>query len=175
MPISSLYNNEAPLFHSSSAEHLDIKLFLDFNKKDVLQGLYYTIPKDCGWGPQLSELAKACEKKSFSELQLEITPTCKNSFFDLPNFLLKEALEIYRGKVPALNELKKSLDDELICRCFGIYKNELLEVLDGNPEYQEKDLTNATRAGAGCSTCLSDFQELFSEARVRQAKKLLED
>ncbi|MBK22732.1 MAG: hypothetical protein CME70_01900 [Halobacteriovorax sp.] len=176
MPITNLYNNESPLFHSSSAEHLNTRLFLDFNKQDVLQGLYYTIPKGSKWGLQLSELAKECEKKSFFELQrgVETSNTNCDSFFDLPSFLLKEALEIYRGKVPALNELKKCVDDELICRCFGIYKNELLDVLDSNPEFKEKDLTNATRAGAGCSTCLGDFQELFSEARVRQAKKLLD-
>ncbi len=175
MPTSKYYNNESPLFHSSSAEHSSIKIYLDFNKKDVLQGLYYTMPDNCHWAEELSKLAKSCESKTFSELQKNLgeSDSKAKTFFDVPNFLLKEALEVYRGKVPALNELKKTINDELVCRCFGIYKEELLEVLGENPEYKEKDLTNATKAGAGCSTCLVDFQEVFSEARVRQAKKLL--
>lgn len=176
MPTSKAYNNESPLFHSSKAEHAGVTLFLDFNKKDILQGLYYTLQEDSPWKESLSKLAVGLEGKAFSELHASAGSNLSEGehFFDLPLFLLKEALDSYRGKAPALHELKNEDANDLICRCFGIYKNELLSVLDENPDFKDKDLTNATKAGAGCTTCLSDFQELIAEGKARQAKKLLE-
>lgn len=173
MPASKYYNNEKPLFHSSMASHGSLNLYLDFNKKDLLQGLYFTSESDSPWLTQLETMAKELEGKNFLELQTlkEIPPV--EGFFDLPHYLLHEALSTYRGKAPALYELKNQPENDLICRCFGIYKEELLEVLDTHPEYSRQELTNATKAGAGCTTCLSNFSEVLAEAKSRQAQKLL--
>jgi bacterioferritin-associated ferredoxin len=168
-----LFNQEKPLFHSAISSHDGFNLYLDFDKKDRLKGLFYQ-----GEGALLESfesLAKAAEGKNFEELQslkLDLTPS--NRFFNLPLYLLKRALDSYRGKAPALYELKNEPESELLCRCFGIYKEELLETLDKNPEFGRKELTNSTKAGAGCTTCLVSFQEVFAESKSRQARKLLE-
>ena len=173
MPSSSFYNNEKPLFHSSIASHSGLSLYLDFNKKDILQGLYYLSTEVGPWLEQLSVMAKELEGKSFEELHSSRGVSAVDSFFDLPHFLLNEALCLYRGKVPSLYKLKGQPESELICRCFGIYQEELFEVLDEHPEYDKRELTNVTKAGAGCTTCLSDFPEVLAEAKARQAMKLL--
>lgn len=176
MPTSKFHNNEKPLFHSAKASHQELTLFLDFNKKDKLQGLYYTSEGGSAWFTELSALSKEVEGKTFSELQKEKLTSYQlpaEVLFDLPRFLLKSALEIYRGKSPALYKLKSQPEEDLICRCFGIYKGELLELLEQFPEYSSKELSNATKAGAGCSSCLSDFPVILGEAKARQAKRLL--
>lgn len=167
-----LFNQEKPLFHSAMATHDGYSLYLDFDKKDKLKGLYYE-----GDGTLLSffeSLAKASEGKNFQELSnLDLELEQPKAFFNLPLYLLKRALDSYRGKAPALYKLKSEPEEELLCRCFGIYKEELLETLDKNPEFGKKELTNATMAGAGCTSCLVNFQEVFAEFKSRQAQKLL--
>lgn len=168
-----LFNQEKPLFHSAMASHDGFSLYLDFDKRDRLKGLFYE-----GEGALLESfesLAKAAVGKNFEELQklkLDLIPS--KLFFNLPLYLLKRSLDTYRGKPPALFELKNEPESELLCRCFGIYKNELLEKLDENPEFGKKELTNATKAGAGCTSCLVNFQEVFADFKSRQARKLLE-
>ncbi len=168
-----LFNQEKPLFHSAMASHNGFKLYLDFDKRDRLKGLFYE-----GQGALLESfeaLAKASEGTNFQELQsLKFDLGTSPGFFNLPLYLLKKSLETYRGKVPALYELKNEPESELLCRCFGIYKEELLETLDKNPEFGNKELTNATKAGAGCTSCLVNFQEVFAEFKSRQARALLE-
>lgn len=176
MPSSNFFHNEKPLFHSTKSTLEGITLFLDFNKKDILQGLYYVSENETSWMESLEVYAKELEGKSFEELQSNyqgFTPK-ELSFFDLPHFLLKEALEEYRGKAPALHHIKKESEEELICRCFGIYREEILDFLKENPDLKNSDITNATKAGAGCASCLDDFQELIAEARSRKAKELLD-
>lgn len=168
-----LFNQEKPLFHSAMASHGGFKLYLDFDKKDRLKGLFYE-----GEGELLESfehLAKAAEGKNFEELQgqkLDLAPA--KGFFNLPLYLLKRSLDSYRGLVPALYELKNEPEEGLLCRCFGIYKEELLEKLEENPEFGKKELSNSTKAGAGCTSCLVNFQEIFAEFKSRQARKLLE-
>lgn len=168
-----LFNQEKPLFHSAMASHDGYSLYLDFDKRDRLKGLFYE-----GEGKLLNSfesLAKASEGKNFQELQsLQIELSEPKSFFNIPLYLLKRALDSYRGKAPALFKLKNEPEEELICRCFGIYKEELLDSLEENPEFGKKELTNATKAGAGCTSCLVNFQEVFAEFKSRQARKLLD-
>lgn len=165
---------EKPLFHSSEASYNDYSLYLDFSKKEVLQGLYFTCDGENNWKESFQELVVAIEGKTYHEIiHMNFRSRKAESFFDLPLFLLKEALDNYRGKAPEHCLLKNQKSEELICRCFGVYREEILEFLDSEPEANASQISNATKAGAGCSTCLEDFSELMAEAKSRQAQKLL--
>lgn len=49
----------------------------------------------------------------------------------------------------------------IICRCFGISEQQLLDEIIANSEVDALKLRKATRAGAGCGSCLVDMQTLI--------------
>lgn len=60
--------------------------------------------------------------------------------------------------------VQKGCDEaELVCRCFGVYKQELIGLLTdaGANQYTAADLGAATRAGVGCGSCHYDLENLL--------------
>lgn len=73
----------------------------------------------------------------------------------------KIALHRYRGDLTFF-ETKNNLAKDLICRCNGLFKNELIEIyqeLKGN----EKEFYKKSKASMICSQCRDQIQELIHE------------
>lgn len=49
----------------------------------------------------------------------------------------------------------------IVCRCFGISEQQLLDEIISNNEVDALKLRKTTRAGAGCGSCLVDIQTLI--------------
>ncbi len=73
----------------------------------------------------------------------------------------KEALEAaiahYRG------ETKREDPEDVVCKCFGISGEEIMEVAKLNGLKTVEQVTHYTKAGGGCSTCHPEIQEILRE------------
>ena len=60
--------------------------------------------------------------------------------------------------IPAHHEKLGFKKENLICRCFGVYVEQLEELVREKPNSDLKDVTNELNAGGGCATCRNDIK-----------------
>ncbi|EQC46094.1 (2Fe-2S)-binding protein [Bacteriovorax sp. Seq25_V] len=63
--------------------------------------------------------------------------------------------------------------DELLCRCFGVMKNDVLKVINEGAQ-DLLTITNLTKASGGCGSCKSDIVELMTLRGLRSPEVHLE-
>jgi len=79
----------------------------------------------------------------------------------LPLEMLKKGILHYLGKDDFFANDIKMLKDNLICRCFGTEKMEILKfIFNVSSISGVLDITNKFGAGAGCGSCLFDLKYL---------------
>ncbi|WP_207262099.1 Fe-S cluster assembly protein NifU [Desulfovibrio sp. Huiquan2017] len=76
---------------------------------------------------------------------------------------LEQAIKNMRGEAPSKAE--HSHEGELICECFGVFDEEILQAIKENDLKTVEDVTNFTKAGGGCGKCIPDIERLLAEAR----------
>ncbi len=62
----------------------------------------------------------------------------------------------------------KSLEDHIVCTCFGVSETEILRVVTENQLSTVDEVTNFCKAGGGCGMCRDDIQTIIDS--VRKAK-----
>ena len=82
--------------------------------------------------------------------------------------LFYRALDEYRGHI-AIAE-KPSASSPLICRCFGIFLEEITDHLKANSGIDLKTLTAQLLAGGGCTSCQEDLLKLIEQYATVEAK-----
>ena len=71
---------------------------------------------------------------------------------------LEAAVANYRGeKPPEVDE------GEIICQCFGITDKKIKHVIKENNLHTAEDVTNFTKAGGGCGSCVPDIEKILKE------------
>ena len=76
---------------------------------------------------------------------------------------LEAAVASYRGeKRPGAEE------GEIICQCFGITDQKLRRVIRENNLHTLDDVTNFTKAGGGCGSCVPDLERILNEVWAGQ-------
>ncbi|MBZ8181691.1 Fe-S cluster assembly protein NifU [Oscillatoria salina] len=85
----------------------------------------------------------------------------------------QEALEaaIYNYKGIPL-ETHEEDEGALVCRCFGISDVKIKRVIRENNLTTAEQVTNYVKAGGGCSSCLSDIDDLLAEVTLEKEKGL---
>lgn len=83
---------------------------------------------------------------------------------------LEAAVANYRGeKAPVAEE------GEVICQCYGITDQKLKRVIRENNLHSVEDVTNFTKAGGGCGSCVPDIEailrEIWSERPAERREK----
>jgi NifU-like protein len=81
---------------------------------------------------------------------------------------LEAAIADYRG-VPL--EKKIELDGEVVCNCFGVTDNEIKRVIKDNSLKTVEDVTNYTKAGGACGTCLPEIEKILADALGEEKKE----
>jgi len=72
---------------------------------------------------------------------------------------LEAAIYSYKGIPLAHHEEDESA---LICRCFGITETRIKKTIKENNLATAEQVTNYIKAGGGCTTCLSDIDDLIA-------------
>lgn len=85
----------------------------------------------------------------------------------------KEALEAAIAQSRGI-DLKKQLEGEIVCKCFGITDREIERVVKENQLTTVADVTHYTKAGGGCETCHSRIEEIIAKTRGDILKKPVE-
>jgi NifU-like protein len=71
---------------------------------------------------------------------------------------LEAAIFNYRGEKPPEAE-----EGEIVCQCFGVTDIKLKHVIKENNLHTVEDVTNFTKAGGGCGSCISDIEQILKE------------
>jgi len=80
---------------------------------------------------------------------------------------LEAAIENYRTGTTG----KKTLEGEVVCKCFGVTDKELREVIEQNSLTTVEQVTNFTKAGGGCGNCIPDIEKILDEINQVRRKK----
>lgn len=75
---------------------------------------------------------------------------------------LEAAIHKYRGITPEAHE---DDDGTLICTCFGVSDKRIRRVVAENNLTQAEQVTSYIKAGGGCSSCLSQIDDIIAEVR----------
>jgi bacterioferritin-associated ferredoxin len=169
--ISGLHNSqlESPSVQVSSkvSGHT---LYLKFDNKDVLAKASYTGPTH-PWlgsmcaimnGKTLFEMTSLSFKdwdqafehdQTFWDLKAEKS----EDFFFRPLELLKAALNVYRGR-----EYLYKDSESLICRCFGVRENDVMDYVRSTDDPTPEGLATNCKAGMGCRSCVPQLTKWLS-------------
>lgn len=79
---------------------------------------------------------------------------------------LEAAIANYRGI-----DIKKQLEGEVICKCFGITDKEIERVIKENQLSTVAEVTHYTKAGGGCESCHPKIEEIISKLEGKVSKK----
>ncbi len=80
---------------------------------------------------------------------------------------LEAAIAQYRGEKPPEIE-----EGELVCECFGVTDQKIMRVITENKLHTVEDVTNFTKAGGGCGSCIPDIEKILKEV---WAEKVVEE
>jgi bacterioferritin-associated ferredoxin len=95
-----------------------------------------------------------------TDLNRTLGPNIYTNFEFEEKDLLHQLLEkIYFYLSPVKTSLVQS--DDRVCRCFNIGKEEILNLHD-NGAHDLLSITNLSRAGGGCTSCLSDIARILN-------------
>ena len=71
------------------------------------------------------------------------------------------AVACYRGE-PAPRDL---LEGQLVCECFGVTDQQILQAVRENNLSSVEEVTNFTKAGGGCGLCHEKIEQLISQVK----------
>jgi NifU-like protein len=71
---------------------------------------------------------------------------------------LEAAVASYKGEKPPEVE-----EGELVCECFGVTDEKIKRVIKENKIYTVEDVTNFTKAGGGCGSCVPEIEKILNE------------
>jgi len=85
----------------------------------------------------------------------------------------REALEAAIANTRGI-DIKKELEGEVICKCFGITDKEIERVIKDNQLSSVADVTHYTKAGGGCETCHPKIEEILLSLKGEVKKEPVE-
>ena len=145
-------------------------LYLKFDSKDILTKATYLGPTDpwigalCALaeGKTLHDLTHLCWKEfdeAFKDDQTywDLKVEKADQFFFTALELLKAGLDSYRGRDYLYKE-----SEPLICRCYGVRENDVLEYVRTSDDPTPEGLATFTKAGMGCRSCVPQLTKWLS-------------
>lgn len=76
---------------------------------------------------------------------------------------LEAAIRNYRGE-PAIPHAQEG---RLVCKCFGITEEQIVKAIKENDLTTVEEITNYTKAGGGCGSCLEEIEMILSNTLVK--------
>ncbi len=176
-------NGDSSFTFNINNSAIRINFYLNFSSKDIVLDTGYQIETDSPdqfvsylYGA-LESVCFLVKRKSLNELsnldweEIVVNPIvsdCEDwqeideeNFFKIPLFLLDLAIKDYLGEFVSTISSEK-----LICRCFGVTKNSVLDWLKNQSSKASKLdrlklLTGELLAGGGCTSCRDDLENII--------------
>ena len=83
---------------------------------------------------------------------------------------LEAAIADYRGEERP-QEIESEEGSRIVCFCFGITEEKIRRVISENNLQTIEDVTNYTKAGGGCGSCIDDIESILKEVRGSQPEE----
>jgi NifU-like protein len=75
----------------------------------------------------------------------------------------REALEVAIENYRTGGSRRKILEGKVVCNCFGVTQEEIERVVRENRLTTVEQVTNYTKAGGGCGSCVPDIEQLIQK------------
>jgi len=75
----------------------------------------------------------------------------------------REALEAAIANYRGTNGGKRTLEGEVVCKCYGVTEKEIRRVALENNLHTLEEITNYTKAGGGCGMCHDRIKEILAD------------
>ena len=75
---------------------------------------------------------------------------------------LEAAIADYRGEKTGSQEEEEG-EGRIVCNCFGITEGKIRRVVEENNLRTVEDVTNYTKAGGGCGSCIDEIETILEE------------
>lgn len=80
---------------------------------------------------------------------------------------LEAAIADYRG-LKVVHE-EEDPDTAIVCHCFGVSNKKIEKAIVENGLRTLEDITNYTKAGGGCGSCIDEIEQILEETLAKQA------
>ena len=143
-------------------------VYVDINHKDTVNDFGFKLPGRSPWRPYFESFRQAVVGKSLGDLEeigeyfYDGLDTESPPLFLLPYEMFLMAINQFTDSGNAHDLLSGQPYQELVCRCFGVYRQQLLQLQADNPEVDLVEVNNQLRAGAGCGRCVEDIEEILA-------------
>jgi len=147
-----------------------LKLYLKINKENIITDAKF---ETFGCGSAIASSAALTEMikgKTVAEAEKITNQDIVDYLGGLPeekmhcSVMGHEALTkaIAKWKGEKISELK-DLEGEIVCQCFGVTENLIRNVIKENNLKTVEEVTNYTKAGGACGSCLPKIEDIIAE------------
>jgi bacterioferritin-associated ferredoxin len=134
-----------------------LNLYLDTSSQDRVLGLYYSWSGDDETASAFSNYARLLEGLNFGEL-----PDQEHEGLHAPTLFYRLLLDQVKRGSPLYPYAKGRDPLKLVCRCFGVYEEDIHELFGYGTEVETiKDLGDHLQAGVGCGSCHYDLKQIL--------------
>jgi NifU-like protein len=83
----------------------------------------------------------------------------------------REALEAAIANYQGINGGKRTLNGEVVCKCYGVTEKEIRRVVQENDLHTLEEVTNYTKAGGGCGMCHDRIEQILADLHEEKVTK----
>lgn len=87
---------------------------------------------------------------------------------------LEDALKNYFNEEITLNDLNAETENKIVCTCFNVTEQQIIEAIKVNNLKTVEDVTNYTKAGGACGRCKGTIQQIINDYLNNEAKEKAE-
>lgn len=143
-------------FELASGERLSF--YLDLSKKDTVLALHFEWNGKSAISSQINRFCSQMKGKVFDDYPCDVG----EDEFILTPIIYRQFIQEIRGISPVYNDLKGRPGKSLVCRCFGVYEEDIHELVGTGATIKSlRDLGDHLQAGIGCGTCHQDLKEIL--------------
>jgi len=171
-----------PDFHNAKVslsfpEGEEVTLYVDIDKHEKLSAIGFVLEGAQHWMAAFSYFCEWSSGKKVDEVlshRWSDEPIIKETgspVLFLPLILLNQCWRDYKGTTFS-NSVQKMNENDLICRCFSVYRPQLLALAKKEGIKKVDAFLRETMAGQGCGTCRQDVESLFFQNQLKLEDQL---
>lgn len=148
------------------------RFYFDFDQERMV-GFWFD-GVELEWVPYYSAIAKYAEGLALKDLlSMDLRSLFRSLTIKAPNdnfilfvkLIFRQALHRYQGVVETPYLLAKACSHELLCRCQGVYRHQIVELLLATPNLSLTALRKESKASITCTACSDDLELLFQTTK----------
>lgn len=172
-----------PDFHNAKAkiyfpEGEEVTLYVDFDKHEKISSLGFVLEGADQWMAAFSFFCEWSIGKKANEVMTHdwneeaIIKETGSPVLFLPLLLLNQCWREYKGTTYS-DKIQSMNASDLLCRCFSVYRPQLLALAQKEGVKQLDVFLRETLAGQGCGTCRADIESLFYQNQIAMEEQAL--